>query len=415
MMRKASSNLESTHDERLLASDLAGSDRGRLATIKGLGRRLQGADTSIQHSLDELAVALTASLCDGCAIVLMPPSGVTTAVTRHTGDSSGEALAGIARVTDPVVRAFKSSDDARAELPAAYAAYVDRFGLRGLAIIPFPSRHRVRGVVTVTRDGGSESFDSDDLDTIMACVEYASLAVDRAECFETERVSRARVVQFQEQVIGIVGHDLRGPLGAIMIGTELLERKDPAVMSVVKRIGASAARMSRMVDQLLDMTSARLGQGIAVVRTKSHLSPIITGVIDELAVTYSTAKFQMVAGPDVSGVWDRDRLGQVMVNLLSNAVHYGLDGAPIIIEVGSVDGATTIAVHNSVRNEAITPAALETLFEPYRRGARDARHNASGLGVGLYIVYEIVHAHGGSITVASDESRTSFRIVLPAA
>jgi phosphoserine phosphatase RsbU/P len=397
--------------------DLARQERRRLATINGLGRALLRAGTEIQHILEELAVALTESISDGCSILLMPASGVSMTVTRHNTDSSGEALANIASVTDPVVHVFESSQQARASLPPAYASYVDRFGLRGLAIMPFPSRDLVRGIVTVTRDGGSDPFDNDDLDTVTACIEYASLAVESAVRFEADRLGRARTAHFQQQMLGIVGHDLRAPLGAILIGTELLETdvsKDPAAVSVVKRIGTSALRMRRMVDQLLDMTRARLGDGIPVERSKTQLRPIISSVLEELAMTHANAKFELVAGVDVTGLWDPDRLGQAMSNLLSNALQYGRDGAPIVIELGTIEGAATITVHNTVRDQPIPPESLATLFEPYRRGADDVRHNTSGLGLGLYIVYEIVRAHGGSITASSETSRTSFRVVLPA-
>jgi signal transduction histidine kinase len=399
-------------------SDLARQERRRLATINGLGRALLGAGTDIERILEELAVALTASISDGCSILLMRASGAAMVVTRHNTDPSGETLARIASVTDPVVHEFASSEQARSSLPPAYATYVDRFGLRGLAIMPFPSRDLVRGIVTVTRDGGSDAFDIDDLETVTACVEYASLAVESAMRFEAERLGRARTAHFQQQMLGIVGHDLRAPLGAILIGIELLEtdvKQIPAASSVVKRIGSSAIRMRRMVDQLLDMTRARLGHGIPVARTKTQLLPIVASLIEELAMTHTAAKFELVANTDVTGIWDPDRLGQAISNLLSNALQYGLEGAPIVIELGTVEGAATITVHNTVRREPIPPEALAMLFEPYRRGMDDIRHNTTGLGLGLYIVYEIVRAHGGSITATSESSRTSFRVVLPAA
>ena len=396
--------------------DLARQERRRLATSNGLGRALVGAGTDIKHILEELAGALTASISDGCSILLMSAAGVSMVVTRHNSDASGVALAGIASLTDAVVHTFESSEQAQASLPPAYASYIGRFGLRGLAIMPFPSLDRVRGIVTVTRDGGSEPFELGDLETVTACVEYASLVVESAVRFEAERLGRARTDDFQQQMLGIVGHDLRAPLGAILIGTELLEQDvehDPAVASVVKRIETSARRMHRMVDQLLDMTRTRLGDGIPLARSKTQLLPLITSLIDELAMTHPAAEFELVAGAEVSGMWDSDRLAQAISNLLGNALQYGLEGAPIIVELGTIEGAATISVHNTVRDAPIPRESLATMFEPYRRGVHDIRHNTSGLGLGLYIVYEIIRAHGGSITASSDQSRTSFYVVLP--
>lgn len=405
-------------------SDLAQQERRRLSTINQLGRALFHARTDIPRILHELAALLTVSICDGCSILLLPGSLTIGAVTRHKADPSGESLAAIASGAEPVVHSFASSEAARETLPAAYAAYIGRFGLRGLAILPLSSREPLRGIVTVTRDGGSGPFDDDDLATIETCIEYAALAVESAMRFDAERsaeravnAERERTAQFQQEMLGIVGHDLRGPLGAILIGTEMLaaERKnDPADAYVVKRIESCVRRMTRMVDQLLDMTRARLGGGIAVARQRTPLLPLIKSVMEELSLAHTGTPFELVTVAEVVGLWDPDRLGQVVSNLLSNAVQYGLAGAPIIVGVTRAEGAATITVHNQLRGKPIPPETLATLFEPYRRGG-DHGQNTTGLGLGLYIVHEIVRAHGGTMDAVSSQSGTTFRVALPEA
>ena len=226
---------------------------------------------------------------------------------------------------------------------------------------------------------------------------------------------RERTAQFQQQMLGIVGHDLRAPLGAILIGTELLavDTKDlPAAGFVVKRITSSANRMHRMVSQLLDMTRARLGGGIPLARCRMQLLPLIRSSIEELSMAHQTARFELVAPSEVTGLWDPDRLGQVVSNVLGNAVHHGLTGAPIVVGVTSSEDAVTIAIHNELAGPPIPPAMIATLFEPFRRG-RDHARNGTGLGLGLYIVHEIVRAHGGTIVVESSPSGTTCRLVLP--
>jgi signal transduction histidine kinase/DNA-binding response OmpR family regulator len=401
--------------------DLAQQEGRRLATINRLGRALFEARTDIPRILRELAAALTVSLCDGCSILLVPRSPTIGAVTRHRDDPSGALLAAVACVAEPVVHSFASSAQARETLPAAYAAYIECFGLRGLAILPLSSREPLSGIVTVTRDGGSVPFDEDDLATIETCIEYASLAVESAMRFDAERAAeravnaeRERTARFQQEMLGIVGHDLRGPLGAILIGTETLAaetKHDPANASVVKRIASCARRMTRMVDQLLDMTRARLGGGIAVIRQRVQLLPLIKSVTDELSLAHPETPFELVTGAEVVGLWDPDRLGQVVANLMSNAVQYGLAGAPITIAVACSGGAATITVHNQLRGEPIPPDVFATLFEPYRRGGDHG--NRTGLGLGLYIVHEIVRAHGGTMDAESSPSGTTFRVVLP--
>jgi signal transduction histidine kinase len=401
-------------------SDLAKQERRRLATINRLGRALFEAGPDILAILDQLAASLTVSLCDGCSILMLPRALPIPPVTRHRADPSGELLAAVARIADPVVHVFASSEAARATLPPAYAAYIDRFGLHGLAIMPLASREHLRGIVTVTRDGGSVPFDDDDLVTIETCIEYANLAVEGAMRFDAERAAelavnaeRERTAQYQQEMLGVVGHDLRAPLGAILIGTEMLAAKgDPAAANVVKRIESCGKRMTRMIDQLLDMTRVRLGGGIPIARTRTLLFPIIRSAMDELSLAHKGTRFELVGEEDVVGLWDADRLAQVASNLLGNAVQYGMAGAPISVAVSHANGVATLTFHNENRGEPIRPDVIATLFEPYRRG-EDTERNSNGLGLGLYIVNGIVRAHGGTIDVESSPAGTTFRVVLP--
>jgi signal transduction histidine kinase len=101
-----------------------------------------------------------------------------------------------------------------------------------------------------------------------------------------------------------------------------------------------------------------------------------------------------------------------VANLVSNAVHYGHPSAPITVELTSSEAAAAITVHNAIRGKPIPPQALATLFDPYHRGD-DLKRNATGLGLGLYIVHEIVRAHAGTMGVESSQSGTKFRVVLP--
>ncbi len=403
-------------------SDLAQREGRRLATINLLGRALFAARTDIPRILDELAAALTVSLCDGCSILLLPGAVTIAPVTRHNADPSGQALAAIATATGPVVYGFASDEEARETLSPAYAGFIERFGLRGLAILPLSNREPLPGIVTVTREGSRHPFDHDDLATIQTCIEYASLAVESALRFEAERAAertisaeRERTARFQEEMLGIVGHDLRGPLGAILIGTEMLAAdRDPAHASIVMRIDSCANRMVRMVEQLLDMTRARLGSGIPVVRQRMQLVPVLRSAIDEISLAQPAISFELVAPNEIVGQWDPDRLGQVVSNLLGNAVQYGLPGAPIVVSAHAEHGHATFTIHNALRGAPLAAEAINKLFEPYVRGT-DTKRNGNGLGLGLYIVSEIVRAHAGTIDVESVTSGTTFRVVLPTA
>jgi signal transduction histidine kinase len=390
-----------------LASDR---ERLRVTAINKLGRALFQAGTSIEAILRVLADTLVESLCDGCAATLLIGSGTSSTIARHRtvqGTSLLEALAGL---TDPHVRELASAEEALATLPQCYGDYVRALGLRGLAVIAIPMRGVGHGIITLTRDPPSEPFDRHDLAAIETCLELTGFALEAAIRFEAERAT----TRFHEEMLGIVGHDLRNPLSAMVVGIELLRARaaDKESTSVLGRLENSAHRMTKIIDQLLDVTRARLGTGIPVERRALRLEPLIAGVLDELRLAHRTTVFEL-RGDDVEGTWDGDRLGQVVSNLASNAALYGKPGGPVTIELAHSDGVATIAVSNPTRGAPIAQSVLATLFDPFQRGR--GRDHPGGLGLGLYIVREIVRAHGGTIEASSTDAGTTFRVTLPLA
>jgi signal transduction histidine kinase len=170
--------------------------------------------------------------------------------------------------------------------------------------------------------------------------------------------------------------------------------------------------MTRIVEQLLDMTRARLGKGLPMELRDVQLLPIVKAVIDELTLAYPKTRFELVGAIEVEGRWDPDRLGQVLSNLIGNAVQYGRKGAPVTIRLEQSSTIVTITVTNAIRDKPIPHDQLAVLFDPYRRG-RGSEHRHTGLGLGLYIVHEIVASHGGRIDVESTDDGTSFHVMLP--
>jgi signal transduction histidine kinase/DNA-binding response OmpR family regulator len=387
---------------------MAEAERLRVTAINKLGRALLGAGGDIDAILGALTASLVESLCDGCSATLMSSDGRVTTTARHRSDRGAALLGSLGNITDPMLHAFTSSDDALALLPTGYADYVGECGLRGLAVMALPVRGLAHGVVTLTRDRASEPFDPHDLAAIETCLEHAGLALEAAIRSEAERAT----TRFHEQMLGIVGHDLRNPLAALSVGIDLLRmgNLDAHSQSVLARLERSARRMTSIVDQLLDVTRARLGTGIPVDRRPLRLRPLIAGMLDELRLAYRGTAFEL-RGDDIEGVWDGGRLGQVIANLASNAAQYGKAGGPVTMELSSAGDVATIAIRNPIRDAPISSDLLETLFDPFRRGAGSG--HPDGLGLGLYIVREIVSAHGGTIDVTSNASGTAFTIALP--
>jgi signal transduction histidine kinase len=216
---------------------------------------------------------------------------------------------------------------------------------------------------------------------------------------------------FRERFIGILGHDLRSPLTAIVASAGLLLRQRdlaPGSLAAATRIASSAERMGRMIRDLLDFTEARLGGGLAVVRRPSDLREVAQAVIDEVTAAHSDCTVVLDVQGDSSGNFDPDRVAQLLSNLLQNAQHYCPPGQPVEVALRGTPDRVEIAVSNS--GPVIPEEERAVLFDPFRRGSHPGEHR--GLGLGLFIVQQIARAHGGDVSVESRQGRTTFRAVL---
>lgn len=218
-----------------------------------------------------------------------------------------------------------------------------------------------------------------------------------------------RIDETREQFIAILGHDLRAPLSTIAMATQLLTHGalDARGSDLVVRIVRSTRRMEGMIGALLDFARGRLGGGIPIERARCDLASLCLSALEEAQQAQPTRVFEFETKGDVTGSWDADRLEQVLTNLLGNAVQHGED--PIRVVARGADDHVILTVQN--RGRAIPTAVLPVLFEPFHERALGSR---SGLGLGLYIVGEIVRAHGGTIGVrSSTEEGTTLTVELP--
>ena len=219
----------------------------------------------------------------------------------------------------------------------------------------------------------------------------------QAESLLAEQQDRAL---FAEQMVGIVSHDLRNPLSAISLGTELLARLDPDPQQaiVVESLGRSVRRARRLIDDLLDFTMARVGRGLAVSIRPLELHAVVAHQVRELASTYPGRDLRHAAEGAGGCLADGDRVFQLVSNLVANAVAYGAPDQPITVTSALGAGPASVAVHNA--GLPIPPALLASLFQPMVRGT-DQHDGSRSVGLGLYIVSEIAHAHGGDVRVTS--------------
>ena len=225
---------------------------------------------------------------------------------------------------------------------------------------------------------------------------------------------RRRSQEVQGHLLGIVGHDLRTPLTAVSASAGILLR-DPTLSEKgrrsAQRISTAATRMSRLIGDLLDYSRARLGQPLPVRAVPAHFDAICREVVEEVQASIPGRTIEYRHEGDGLGAWDRGRVQQVLVNLLVNALRHGAEDAPVTLSwVGSAL-EKVIQVHNE--GPPISPWLRAQLFEPFKRG--DANGNDwGGVGLGLYIVRQIVLAHGGDVAVRSEEGEgTTFVVRLP--
>ncbi|KYF66515.1 hypothetical protein BE11_34570 [Sorangium cellulosum] len=237
---------------------------------------------------------------------------------------------------------------------------------------------------------------------------------------EMERASSAelrRDVVLRELLIAVLGHDLRNPLSAIRCATAaLLKREDVAgaVARFVQRIAASNERAVRMVEEMLDLTRIRCHDGLPVEPKPADLHAICRQVIMELESSHPEHTIRLDAQGDGQGMWDPGRIGQLVSNLIGNAVDYSPPEEPVQVKLHGQEGIAVLEVHN--RGSPIPPDLLPVIFDPFRRGEQqhDDLRRSKGLGLGLFIARAIACAHGGSIHVTSTpDDGTTFRVMLP--
>ena len=221
--------------------------------------------------------------------------------------------------------------------------------------------------------------------------------------------------EFRDHMIGVLGHDLRNPLTAISALAALSLRGGPLPDRMTPRleqIDKAATRALEMIRSLLQFSEGRF-HGFALSPEHTDLRDLGRQVIDEITAAHGDRSIELVADGDCTCDCDPARISQVLANLVSNALAHGAADHPVRLAVTRVPDALDIRVTN--HGPTIPPDLMGHLFEPFQRGP-GATGRPRGLGLGLYIVREIVRAHRGSVTVTSSEpDGTCFRVSLPSA
>lgn len=247
------------------------------------------------------------------------------------------------------------------------------------------------------------------LETLRLFADMIALQIDAHRKIEEAKESSDKLV-LRDQFIAVLGHDLRNPIASVIGGARILEKEDLSEKSrsILGLMKASMMRAAELVENVMDFARGRLGNGFALrIEHELDLNGSLSVIVDETRAANPqsdiVSRFELPSGLPV----DHNRLGQMLSNLIGNAVKYGDKNRPVTV-VGEVnDGSLTLSVANY--GEAIAPDTLAKIFEPFNRGTTA---DVQGLGLGLYICAEIAKAHGGRLTATSNDKETRFMFTM---
>lgn len=238
-------------------------------------------------------------------------------------------------------------------------------------------------------------------------------AIDEALAEAAARYTE-KIHELKDLFLGVMGHDLRNPLSAIIMSANALA-KSPSIDEQgrrrLRRMVGSAERMQRMIVDVLDLTRRRFGRALPIHPEPTDFGALCREIADEMRASHPLCDVRIEERGDLRGEWDRGRIIEVISNLLTNSAQHGAEGAPVAVLVVGEEHHVILSVTN--QGTPIPEADLAELFEPFHTAGNRADESGN-LGLGLFIAREVVQAHGGSITASSSEEQgTTFTVRLP--
>lgn len=385
-----------------------------------------------EHAMAEGAVqALVAQLADVAAILKYEPDGdrIVNLAMRHRDPeierllfespvgkafprSSTKVIASVIEAGAPVFVDDLQSTARLPEIATPYLELIRRINLRSLMVLPLKAEGRSLGVLVI---GSQSKLNAEDMETCIELANRAALTLENARLFQESE----RAVRLRDEFLSIASHELKTPLTPLQLQMESLERlvqlKQPIgaerLESIARITVRQVQRLTALVGNLLDISRISSGR-LALEPEPADLGAIVDETVERFA-----AEGERVGSPitvtkrgALEGVWDRLRIEQVVTNLLSNALKYGA-GKPVEIYVTRQDGSVELRVVD--HGIGLEPEFIPKMFDRFARGVSGRSYG--GLGLGLFIVHEIVHSHGGTVEARPSEGATELRVVLPCA
>lgn len=278
----------------------------------------------------------------------------------------------------------------------------------GLTIEQLVAEYRVVRSCVLRLWADAHEPDRDVITDTMRFNEAIDQAVAESVAFFSAEVQRWRSI-----FLGVLGHDLRGPLNAMLLTAELLSKASQKgdVDSRASALLRNGRHMQALLDSLLQYSRSELGIRMAVHRTRVDLAPVCQEEVDLLRVAMPDARIDFDAQGDTNGHFDGARVREAVANLVCNAVQHGTAGTVIAVTVTGHGREVEVSVENE--SAPIPSEVLQNLFEPLRRYSTGESGSNGNLGLGLFIVREIARAHDGEVTVSMAQRRVKFKMLLP--
>jgi signal transduction histidine kinase len=394
----------------------------------------RGAAERLTTTLNQLCLTSTRAVGGLAAAVAL--SDMSSQQLMIRASSGHPALAGSLTTSSGAIRrAWHARQPTVARIPADLAMddipFAAATGAAALLLVPIATAERAWGLLVVFLNRGP-LFATDDLNLLALLTEQSAITLDNAdlhrEIVERERAEAVRsellkqtqaAVQARDQFLSIASHELKNPLTSLSGNVQVLQRRaahdggwSERNLQALHVIGDQAQRLNKLIDTMFDLARIENGQ-LSIARVPLDLHALVQRVVTERQPTleHQTVELHRPSEPVVV-VGDEQRLEQVLHNLIGNAAKYSPAGGVIYVQLRRNTTMAWLAVTD--QGMGIPQAALPNLFQRFYRAPNVDYQQISGLGIGLYVVKEIVTLHGGAVQVTSTEGQGStFTVCLP--
>ena len=403
----------------------------RSKTLADASSAFAAAELNLPTILKAVVSQIAQSIGNGCTLRLLSPERdrLDPVAFFHSNPNAvallekilstgshhiGEGLAGqVAQTGKSALAAEVTPEMARSLLKKEHWSFLEQFHIHSMIVVPLRVREEVIGTISLFRDESTDSYTKDDLVFLEELANRAAQAMQNAKLYAESQ----KAVQIREEFLSVASHELNTPLTSLLLATRNLEvlmsktsESNEQIKKMTKILVSQSQHLSQLITNLLDVSRVRSGH-LELNLEKIDLPQLIYEVADRFRLTLENARssIEINVNTPVIGSWDRLRIEQVVNNLMSNAIKYGA-GKPIEVSVELIRDNVQLSIKD--HGIGIDPSQQKIIFEPFERAVSSKSYG--GLGLGLYIVRQIIEAHGGSISIESSLNQGStFMVSLP--